>query len=431
MSNEPTPRARVPEHWKWFVENRLGLFIHWGPSAEHRHGEQVMFREHLDVAEYERAACAWNPRHYDPAVWASTARKAGTRYACLTARHHDGYCLWDTAYTDYSSARQAPKRDFLREYVEAFRREGLKIGIYYSWLDWRIPAFFEGPDGNPDGWRTMKEYMHGQVTELMSNYGTVDYFFFDGSWPRKPEELGSAELIRKMRELQPGILITGEDFAVCENTVTPDPSRLWECCQVSTWRLWGYTEGERWRSTDQILDILCDCAVKGGGGGGNLLLNVGPQADGQLPPQFVERALELGAWLEVHGEAINGTDGGDVTEFVTRGRQTTSGNNLYLIVRFWDGRPQMRLPDLVTPVKRVTLLTTGQELGFSRLEEGILITGLPRERPTRLFPVIKIECDGRPAANQWGRERLWSGDPTRIARWARTRGESVYVGGRR
>lgn len=451
MTKEAEAAKRPPDCWKWFTEGRYGMFIHWGPSSQYAKGEQVLYREHLDQKEYAEKACGWRPESYDPKVWAKIAVKAGFKYACLTTRHHDGYCLWDTRYTDYSSARQAPKRDFVREFAEAFRAEGLRIGLYYSLGDWRIPAFYEGPERNPEGWKRMREYIHNQVEELLTGYGRIDQFYFDGIWPRDAHELGSVELMEKMRALQPDILINNRlalpkvntgphadggmgagaseelgDFGTPEHNITAEPGRLWESCQVTTWRLWGYAAGERWRPADVLLDMLCECVEKGG----NLLLNVGPQADGQLPPEFVQSALEIGKWLEVHGEAVYGEGGGDITEFVTRGRQTTRGNNLYLIIRFWDGEPEMRLMDMITPVKRVTLLTTGQKLDFDQRGEGLTIKGLPKERPTRLFPVIKIECGGEPRASLWGKGRLWTGDAGRIAQWARTRGESVYVDGR-
>ena len=439
----------IPAYWRWFVEDRFGLFIHWGPYSAYGRGEQVLFREHLDQKEYAAEACAWNPVHYDPAVWAETVKKAGFKYACLTTRHHDGYCMWGTKYTDYSSAAQAPKRDLVGEYVAAFRAAGLRVGLYYSLIDWRIPAYFDGPETDPEGWGAMRRYIHSQVEELLTNYGQIDHFFFDGVWPRTADDLGSIELVEKMRRLQPHILINnrlgrptvktghadggegaGEsqelgDFGTPEHRIAADPNRLWESCQVTTWRLWGYTAGERWRPADVLLDMLCECAEKGG----NLLLNVGPQSDGQLPPEFVARALAIGEWLDVHGEAVLGTDGGNITEFITRGRQTTKGNVLYLIFRFWDGRPELRLADLTTPVERAVLLTTGQELEVEQNGEEVIIRGLPRTRPTPLFPVVKLICSGRPEASQWGRERLWGGDPQRIADWARTRGASVFADG--
>lgn len=438
---------KIEESSKWFNESRYGLFIHWGPYSQIGRGEQVMFREHMDVLEYERNACLWNPRFCDMKAWAKMAKRSGFKYACLTTRHHDGYCLWDSAYTDYTSAKQAPKRDFVREFVDAFRAEGLKIGLYYSWLDWRIPAYFEGP--NAEGFQEFKEYMHNQVKELLSNYGRIDYFFFDGSWPRTAEELESQKLAAEMKKLQPGILINnrlgiteqdvekeskdggagaGEsaflgDFGTPERYISPEEGRLWESCQVSTWRLWGYTKGERWQGADVLLDMLCECAEKGG----NLIMNVGPDGDGQIPPQFSERMLEIGRWLEVHGEAIYGHGDGDLCEFVTYGRQTVRGNNLYLIIRFWDGSGELHLADLTNDVKSVTLLTTGQKLDFEKKGDDLFIHGLPKISPTQLFPVIRVECDGKPSTNEWGSQRLWHGDPTRLAAWSKAHGNSVNV----
>lgn len=432
------------------------MFIHWGPYAQFGRGEQVLFREHLNHEEYAKQACAWNPEHFDPELWAYTAKKAGFKYACFTTRHHDGFCMWDSAYTDYSSAKQAAGRDFVKEYTEAFRKAGLRIGLYYSWIDWRLPAYFDGPQKDPEGWERVRTYLHNQVKELLTNYGQIDHFFFDGVWPRNADDLQSVELLEEMRKLQPNILVNNRlgysnkieghradggigagdsdtlgDFGTPEHAIASEATRLWESCQVTTWRLWSHVIGERWRNTDVLLDMLCECAEKGGKHGGNLLLNVGPTADGQLPPEFVERALEIGRWLDVHGEAIYGTDGGSLTEFITRGRQTMKDNKLYLIIRFWDGRPELKLADLTSRVLDVELLTTGQSLPFEQDGDTLIINGLPREAPTRLFPVIRITCDGKPATNEWGEYRLWEGDPQRVAAWARERrGGSVYVDGR-
>ena len=197
----------IPEYWRWFPESRFGLFIHWGPYAAIGRGEQVLLRERLDQAEYEDAACRWNPGRCDPREWARVAKDAGMKYAVLTTRHHDGYCLWDSKLTDYPSAAQAPKRDFVREFIEAFRAEGLRIGLYYSFMDARVPAFWEGPQTCPEGWEEFREYVHGQVRELLTGYGPIDVFWFDGAWPRTQQEWKSRELIDMMRSLQPGILI--------------------------------------------------------------------------------------------------------------------------------------------------------------------------------------------------------------------------------
>lgn len=440
-----------PDYWHWFPEARFGMFIHWGPYAAHGRGEQVLFREHLDQQEYARSACAWEPEQFDAAAWATVAAQGGMKYAVLTTRHHDGYCLWDSQVTDYTSAAQAPRRDFVREYVDAFRAAGLRVGLYYSLADWRIPAYWNGPESDPQGWAAFREYVHAQVRELLTHYGKIDVIWFDGAWPHSAQEWQSAELVAMMRELQPEILINNRlgavdaadtvdgggvieavghsgslgDFGTPEHHISPDPNRLWESCQVSTWRLWGYTTGERWRPADFLLDMLVEAASKGG----NLLLNVGPDGSGQMPPEFVERAGAIGAWLRIHGEAIYGSEAGEVCEFITAGRQIRKGNRLYLVIRFWDGCGSLTLAGLDTRVLRAVLITTGQALSFKQSADYLTLHGLPRESPTPLFPVIRLECDGPPAPRSWAKYRLWQGDAHRMAIWAAARGNSVWADG--
>ena len=440
MENE-----HLAEHWRWFQESRFGLFIHWGPYSVYGRGEQVLFRDHLDQRPYGEEACRWNPRHFDASRWARVARRAGMKYAVLTARHHDGFCLWDSKLTDYTSASQAPRRDFVREYVQAFRAAGLRVGLYYSLADWRIPAYWDGPAHDKAGWEAFCAYIHGQVRELLTNYGKIDVIWFDGAWPHSQEEWRAADLVQMIRTLQPHILINNRlgaaaadgdpaenpglsrelgDFGTPEHQIIAE-NRLWESCQVSTWRLWGYSIGERWRPADLLLDMLVTAASQGG----NLLLNVGPDEDGQLPAEFVDRAEAIGHWLDVHGEAIYGSEAGDVCEFITYGRQTRKGNNLYLIIRFWDGRGALALSGLATPVKRAVLLSTGRKLPFEQTPDRVTISGLPHHQPTSLFPVIRLECDGRPQPRPWAADRLWQGDPRRMAGWARQRGASVFADG--
>jgi len=446
----------------WFPEARYGLFIHWGPYAQYGRGEQVLFRERLDQREYAARACAWNPADFDARAWARTAKRAGFRYAVLTARHHDGFCLWDSKVTDYTSAAQAPKRDFVREYADAFRAEGLKVGLYYSLADWCVPAYYLGPRRDPAGWTRFRDYVHAQVEELLTGYGPLATFWFDGAWPRNARAWESERLVARMRQLQPDMLVNnrldandpeegpglgadgksveaaGEsrllgDFGTPEHHITAEKGRLWESCQVTTWRLWGYAAGERWRPADLWLDMLTEATAKGG----NLLLNVGPDGDGRLPAPFVERAEQVGEWLRVHGECVygpNAADGAgpganDVTEAVTYGRQIVKGNSLYLLFRFWPGEPTFRLAGLETRIRSATLLTTGRTLGVVQSADEVTLSGLPPERPTPLFPVVRLDCDGPPAPRPWARERLWSGDPLVMAEWAGTRGTSVRADG--
>ncbi len=446
--------ADIPDYWRWFNEARFGQFIHWGAYSLYGRGEQVLFREHLDQAEYIRRACNWNPSHCDMREWAAVSASAGMKYAIMTTRHHDGFCMWGSTYTDYTTAAQTAKRDFIAEYLEAFREAGLRVGLYYSLADWRIPAYWAGPEKDPCGWEQFRTYVHNQVCELLTDYGKIDVMWFDGAWPHSAETWRSAELVERMRALQPEILInnrlglpvsavsaeamavhggasTGEmaqlgDFGTPEHRIAAEPGRLWESCQVPVWRLWGYTIGERWRPADLLLDMLVEAVGKGG----NLLLNIGPTPEGEYPPEYATRMQAVGKWLELHGEAIYGSEAGDVCEFITYGRQTRKGNNLYLIIRFWDGRGEVNLGGLQTPVKTATLLTTGQELPFTQTQDHVLVTGLPVAPPTDLFPVIKLECDGPPQARDWAVDRLWGGDPARMTAWATARGSSVFTDGK-
>ena len=432
----------VPEHWRWFPESRYGLFIHWGPYAVYGRGEQVLARENIDHREYARVACAWNPRYYDAAAWADIVRRAGMKYAVLTTRHHDGYCLWDTAYTDYSSAQQAPKRDFVREYVDAFRQAGLRVGLYYSVADFRIPAYWNGPENDPAGFERLRRYFHEQVRELLTNYGPIDVMWFDKAEPHSALDWRTPELVEMMRGLQPHILINqrlgslppaneGEepvklgDFANSEHHLTPHSGMLWESCQVSTWRLWGYAPGERWRPAEVLLDMLVEAASKAG----NMLLNVGPDAEVRIPAEFSARVEAIGRWLEVHGEAIYGSEGGDVCEMITYGRQIIKGDNLYLVIRFWDRGDTLRLAGLQTRVRRAVLLTTGQELEVEQDENALVLKGLPAEPPTPLFPVIRLECAGRPRPCPWVGGGYFGLREHALA-VARTRGTSVFADGR-
>ncbi|MDR1279351.1 MAG: alpha-L-fucosidase [Opitutaceae bacterium] len=444
----PADTPARPDAYAWFREATYGLFIHWGPYALHGRGEQVLMRELLDQREYARQACAWTPSGFDAREWACIAARGGFRYAVFTTRHHDGFCMWDTATTDYSSARQTAGRDFVREYVEAFRAAGLRVGLYFSWNDFRIPAMFAGPQGDPAGWARFRDYVHAQVRELLTRYGKIDVLWFDGVWPGSATDWRSPGLLKEIRRLQPGILVNnrlgflgagkdhddefganegaGGDFGTPEHHITPVRGKLWESCQVSTWRLWCHSRGERWRSAETLLDMLTDASSQGG----NLLLNVGPDADGKIPPEFVERSDAIGDWLRIHGEAVYNTDPVNAGESTLFGRQTRRGNTLYLIVRFWPGAT-LRFQGLATPVKRAVVLTTGQEIACRRDDggRGVVLEGLPDAPPHPLFPVIRLELDGEPQTFPTYHPGLWGGDPARLLAWSRERGDGVMADG--
>ena len=207
---------------QWFMDARFGMFIHWGLYAIPGRGEWVMGDEEIDTPVYEKYFEEWNPDHYNPKQWAKAAKNAGMKYAVLTTKHHEGFCLFDSKYTDYKSTNTKCGRDLVREYVDAFRAEGLKIGFYYSLLDWHHPDYpaygdMYHPNRNNEAVKNEKRdfnkylnYMHAQVRELLTNYGKIDLLWFDFSYEgHMGEDWRGTELVNMVRELQPDIIMNG------------------------------------------------------------------------------------------------------------------------------------------------------------------------------------------------------------------------------
>ncbi len=244
----------VTSRTKWFSEARFGMFIHWGIYSIPARGEWVMNVEQIPAGEYALFSDEFNPDRFNADEWVNLAKKAGMKYIVLTTRHHDGYSLFDSKVSDFTSVKRKAKRDFVAEYVKACRRAGMKIGFYYSLLDWRWPAYFNGPLKDPEGWAKLVEYVHTQVKELCTQYSKIDILWYDGEWipeikhnrtlTKQEQSLEiarywrSEELNAMVRKLQPRIIINNrsglpEDFDTPEQYIAPsDPGRLWESCMT-------------------------------------------------------------------------------------------------------------------------------------------------------------------------------------------------------
>ncbi len=432
----------------WFAEARVGTFIHFGPYAQYERGEQVLFWEQLDQNEYADRAMAWTAPKYDPREWMRVFKESGSRYVVMTTRHHDGFCMWDTKTTNYNSMQGAAKRDFIAEYVEACREAELGVGLYYSLADWRIPAYWRGIARDPEGFAQLRAYVFEQVKELMSNYGKIDVLWFDGPWPNFAEDWGAHELVKMIRELQPDVMINprlgefradaekrgnldhvGEsasmelsDFGTSEHVMSPDGDRPWEVEETSTWWWWGWHRGEHWIDAEKLVDNMAQ-AVSGSGWGtaGNYLLNVGPKPDGSLPEEYTAIMAEFGRWMRLNGEAVYGTEGGaELAGSYTYGHQTVKGNNLYVILRYWDGRGKLEVPGYETKALSATLLGHDGELALKQNGKGVVVSGLPSEAPIFL-PVLRIEFSERPKPCGAFRYRLWSKNAAYHATWAEKR----------
>lgn len=383
----------------WFTNARFGIFVHWGLYSVHGRDVWSMYNEQTPVEKYRRLADAFVPQRYDPYEWAALARDAGARYMVLCTRQHDGFSLFDSKVSDFTSTKAAARRDFVGEYAEAVRRAGLGVGFYYSLLDWRLPAYFRGPDRDPTGWTALREYVHAQVRELCTQYGRVDILWYDGAWPYDAQVWRSEELNAMVRASQPHILINNrsrlpEDFDTPEQRITPaEPGRLWESCMTMNDH-WGYVPADmHWKTTTQLIHNLVRCAS----GNGNYLLNVGPDPDGAFPPEAVARLREIGSWLRANEEAVYGTEraGGVQRVGLVHTSPTVKGNTLYTHALKWPGT-ELTLGNLASAVQAARFVDGGAPIRFRQEGTRVFLTGLPQYAPDPHDTVIALECDGPP-----------------------------------
>lgn len=414
---------------KWFLEDRFGLFIHWGLYAIPARGEWVRSFEKISNQEYQPYFEEFNPTHYNPKDWAKVAKAAGQKYAVLTTKHHDGFCLFDSQLTDYKATNTLAKRDLVKEYVEAFREEGLKVGFYFSIIDWYhndYPAFGDRqhPMRDQSDFKDKEidfdkylDYMHGQVKELLTRYGKIDIMWFDFSYDDMTGEKWKAtELVKMVRELQPDIIIDNRlggniksaqpeiyagDFYSPEQIIPPQgilnevgEQVPWEAC-ITLNDHWGYhAKDQNYKSAKQVIRTLVECVSKNG----NLLLNVGPDAKGIIPEESIEILAEVGKWMDRNGESIYGCKAADLPK-PEWGRYTQKGNTLYAHV-YDRGIGPIYFAGLKDRIKKARLLADGSELhvftpwmaaDYSDAESGAFITLSGARLPDEKDTVIELE----------------------------------------
>ncbi|MEP0765701.1 MAG: alpha-L-fucosidase [Fimbriimonadia bacterium] len=416
----------VPEHWQWFTHGRFGMFIHWGLYALPARHEWVKSAERIPDEQYDTYFRHFDPDLYDPQAWARAAKNAGMTYFVITTKHHEGFCLWDSAYTDYKVTNTPYGKDLIRPMVEAFRAEGLHVGFYHSLIDWHHPDFpvdrfhpmrddaefrkaAEGRDV-----RRYAEYLHNQVRELLTQYGKIDYIFYDFSYPgpdgKGRDDWQSESLLRLTRELQPEIIVNdrldmmdvpgGWDFLTPEQFMAREcPTRngkkvLWETCQTFSGS-WGYHRDEAtWKSVEQLVLLLVDTVGKGG----NLLLNVGPTARGEFDDRAMDRLVGIGEWMKRHSRAIYGcteAPEGFATPQDCRLTYNPETNRLYVHVLAWPIR-DLHLEGYAGKVEYAQLLNDGSEVpmvergGHEHDVPGLLTLRLPILHPRVTVPVVEL-----------------------------------------
>jgi alpha-L-fucosidase len=429
----PQPRP-TPGDTSWFTKARFGLFIHWGLYALPARHEWVKQREEIPDEVYDLYFRHFDPDLYDPKLWAKAAAEAGMKYFVVTTKHHDGFCLWDSQFTDYKATNTPYGQDLLQPMVAAFRSEGLRVGFYHSLLDWHHPEFpiddLHSMRNHPEREQLnaqrdiskYADYLHNQTRELLTKFAPVDIMWFDFSyragqpgWPaswvgKGRDDWQSEKLVKLVRELAPQIILndrldldSGWDIKTPEQyqprewlRVNGEPV-VWEACQTFSGS-WGYHRDEAsWKSLEQLIGMLVDTVSKGG----NLLLNVGPTGRGEFDERALERLAGIGRWLRLHGRSIYGCTASAFTP-PPDCRYTQNGNRLYLHLLHWPYR-HVHLADLAGRVEYAQLLNDASEVRRLELDPkmpaqnttmsgqaGVLTLELPVSKPNVTVPVIEL-----------------------------------------
>lgn len=379
-----------------FADMKFGIFLHWGIYSMFGQGEWYMQNDNINRNEYAKVADAFYPHRFDAAAWVSSIKAAGAKYICITTRHHDGFSMWDTKQSDFNIVKATPYgKDVIKQLADECHKQGIKLHLYYSHLDWTREDYpwgrtglNVGKDKSKINWKSYYTFMNNQLTELLTNYGKIGAIWFDGYWDHDSDptpfdwELGPQYAL--IHKLQPGCLIgnnhhenviPGEDIQIFERDLPGENTTGWvkggvsklplETCETMN-GMWGYkVNDQRYKSVEELITLL----VKTSGKGANLLMNIGPQPNGELPAVALERLKGVGEWLQQYGETIYGTTAGHlpVQEW---GATTQKGNTEYIhILNYKDAT--FTLP-VETKVKTVKEFISGTPLKFKKNKDNTI-----------------------------------------------------------
>jgi alpha-L-fucosidase len=417
--------AQKVQRMKWWTDARFGMFIHWGLYALPARHEWVKSVERMTNEQYQKYFEMFNPDMYDPHEWAKMAKAAGMKYVVLTAKHHEGFCLFDSKFTDYKATNTPFGKDLIKEYVEAFRSEGLKVGFYYSLIDWHHPDYIidiyhplrqesdsayarlnKGRDMNK-----YREYIKNQVRELLTNYGEISIIWFDFSFPGKNgkgrADWDSENLLKLARSLQPGIIVDDRlDLSDVEggwDFISPEQVKVakwpevngkriaWETCQTFSGS-WGYYRDENtWKSSPQLIELLIESVSKGG----NLLLNVGPTARGVFDNRAKDRLGSIGEWMKYNNRSVYGCTEAPAGFIVPDNSLLTYNpvtKRLYIHLLAYP-MGNLVLKDMAGKVKYIQFLHDASEIKFrqeSNESNNDLVVDLPVLKPNTEIPVLEV-----------------------------------------
>jgi alpha-L-fucosidase len=430
MVDDPAPPAQREDDGRtqWFRDAAFGMFITYGLFSPLGHGEWAQWREDIHPKEYARLTDRFTCSRLDMRQWAKLAREAGAKYVVWTAKYADGFAAWDSTASGFNSMRSAARRDLVREYVEAIREEGIKVGLYYSLLDWSWAGqnlnlkpsddplawqrfVLRGPDLDPRGFERFRQYTHDCVRELMSNYGKIDLLWYDGNWYHTPEQWQSEQLNAMVRQLQPHIVINDragvpEDYRTPENEIPLNievGGRMTEVCMTSN-DTWGYIEGDRNLKSPRF---CVNTLVRVRSAGWNLLLNATPDGDGAMPRDVVDLFGAIGGWLSHSGKSIYGAGLAEMTPhgtgyYAQPGMMTARPreHKAYYHVLRWLGRDE-HCAKLDARVRAARLLKSGQDVPFRQRGRMVHFPDLPLVPPDHLNTVIELDYEPGTSRSAW------------------------------
>jgi len=421
------------ERMAWWREARFGMFIHWGlyaiPAGEWEdntnHAEWIRTTAQIPLEQYDKFVGQFNPVKFNADDWVRMARDAGMKYIVITTKHHDGFSLFNSKYTDYDIMATPFQRDIMDELANSCRKYGLRICWYHSIMDWHHPDYLprrsweKGRGIEGANFERYIAYMKNQLKELVENYGDIGVLWFDGEWEETWTHEYGLDLYEYVRSLQPNIIINNRvdigrsgmqgltrdggyvgDFGTPEQEIPPIglPGVDWETCMTMNDH-WGYNKNNHnWKSATDLIQKLADIVSKGG----NFLLNVGPTAEGLFPQPSIDRLAAIGRWMKLNGEAIHGTIASPFTD-LSWGRCTQKiidgGTRLYLHVFIWPGDGRLVVPGIYSNPDRAYILSDREhELGITREEDSIVVQ-VPDVAPDSMNSVIVLEFKGRPDVN--------------------------------
>lgn len=392
-----------PEKKQWWRDAKIGMFIHWGLYSILGRGEWVRHNEHIPEDEYAKLADQFTGEQCDMNEWAQLAEDMGAKYMVMVARHHDGFALWDSpgSYKGFTSMNTASHRDFIREYTDACRAHKLRVGIYYSNMDWRFPGYFD-PKGLPESAQAMKKQAYDQVRELCGNYGKVDILWYDGSWLNHSGSDTTAawlwepvELNKAARKYNPDLLINPRsgwegDFYCDEGSheihgkIIPVPWEKNMC--ICSGASWGWMADDPPSDLDWLIRMVVDVITRDG----NILLNVAPDGQGRIPENVQERVRELGHWIQENGESIYGTRGGPVEPVDKVYGTTCKGDTIYLHIQDTEAFAGCSVPLLQYRIMSCTY--KDQPVDYEQDEQGLRVH-LPEAVGHEADTILKLKTD--------------------------------------